>query len=102
MNTENRDTHCPGVQSGAAELRDAAVSDAARFRRLAQEESSPEQIALLRRMTPGQRWDAAHRLYWTMRRHKAAFLQSQHPEWPDQQVDAEVSRLLLIEAMKEG
>ena len=93
MNTEDRNTNYPAAQTGAAELRDAPVSDAARFRRLAQEESSPEQIALLRRMTPGQRWDAAHQLYWTMRRHKAAFLQSQHPDWTEQQVTNEVRRI---------
>jgi hypothetical protein len=93
VSTENRNSKYPEVPSDAAELRDAPVSDAARFRRLAQEESSPEQIVLLRRMTPGQRWDAAHRLYWTMRRHKAAFLQSQHPDWTEQQVTNEVRRI---------
>jgi hypothetical protein len=93
VNAADRKTSCPGGQSGAATLRDAAISDAARFRRLAQGESSPEQIALLQRMTPGQRWDAAHRLYWTMRRHKAAFLQSQHPDWTEEQVTNEVRRI---------
>ncbi len=34
-------------------------------------------------MTPEQRWRAAHRLYWTMRRHKAAFIHHQHPEWSE-------------------
>ncbi|MBE0539992.1 MAG: hypothetical protein IH623_01210 [Verrucomicrobia bacterium] len=93
MNTENSSVEYPEVQSDAAELRDVPLSDVAKFRRLAQEESSPQQIAMLRRMTPGQRWDAAHRLYWTMRRHKAAFLQSQHPEWTEQQVADEVRRI---------
>lgn len=93
MNAADRNANYPEAQPGTAELRDATVSDAARFRRLAQEESSPEQTAILRRMTPGQRWDAAHRLYWTMRRHKAAFLQSQHPEWTQQQVADEVRRI---------
>ncbi len=37
-------------------------------------------------MTPEQRWEAARNLYWTMRRHKAAFLRSQHPEWTEAQV----------------
>jgi hypothetical protein len=57
------------------------------------EETSPEQIEVFRRMTPEQRWQAAHRLYWTMRRHKAAFLRSQHPDWPEQKVDEEVRRI---------
>jgi hypothetical protein len=57
---------------------------------LPDEKNCPEQIAVLRRMTPEQRWRAAHRLYWTMRRHKTAFLQHQHPEWPPERVAAEV------------
>ena len=50
---------------------------------LPDEQTSPEQIAVFRRMTPVQSWRAAHRLYWTMRRHKTAFIRSQHPDWPD-------------------
>jgi hypothetical protein len=60
---------------------------------LPDEQASPEQIAILRRMTPEQRWRAAHRLYWTMRRHKTAFIRSQHPEWPESRVAAEVRDL---------
>ncbi len=41
---------------------------------LPDEQLCPEQIAVFRRMTPEQRWRAAHRLYWTMRRHKTAFI----------------------------
>jgi hypothetical protein len=59
----------------------------------ADEKTSPEQIAILRRMTPEQRWHAAHRLYWTMRRHKAAFIHSRHPGWPAERVDAEVRQV---------
>jgi hypothetical protein len=54
------------------------------------EQTSPEQIAALRLMSPEQRWRAAHRLYWTTRRHKSAFLRSQHPDWPESQIEAEV------------
>jgi hypothetical protein len=60
---------------------------------LVDEQTSPEQIEVFRRMTPEQRWRAAHRLYWTARRHKAAFLRSQHPDWPDQRVEGEVRRI---------
>ena len=56
-------------------LRDTALSG----RGAGNDHGSPEQMAILRGMTPEQRWNAAHQLYWTMRRHKAAFLQSQHP-----------------------
>ena len=44
-------------------------------------------------MTPEQRWRAAQRLYWTIRRHKAAFLQSLHPDWSEQRVAAEVREI---------
>jgi len=60
---------------------------------LADEEASPEQIEVFRNMTPQQRWQAAHRLYWTMRRHKMAFLRSQNPEWPEQKLEDEVRRI---------
>jgi hypothetical protein len=53
---------------------------------LPDEGTSPEQFEIFRRMTPDQRWEAARNLYWTMRRHKAAFLRSQHPEWTEAQV----------------
>lgn len=64
---------------------------------LSDEQASPEQIAVLRRMTPAQRWRAGHRLYWTMRRHKAAFLHSQHPEWSEKRVEEEV-RIIFMHA----
>ena len=60
---------------------------------LPDEQTSPEQIAVFRRMTPEQRWGAAHRLYWTARRHKTAFIQSQHPDWPEERVAAEVREI---------
>lgn len=46
-------------------------------------------------MTPEQRWRAARRLYWTMRRHKAAFLKSQHPDWSEERVEQEVRTIFL-------
>lgn len=57
------------------------------------EQASPEQIGILRRMTPDQRWQAAHQFYWTCRRHKAAFLRSQHPDWTETQIEDEVRRV---------
>ncbi|MCP5528146.1 MAG: hypothetical protein H7A47_15245 [Verrucomicrobiales bacterium] len=59
------------------------------------ERPSREQIEALRRLTPEQRWVAARQLYWTVRRHKTAFLQQTHPDWSPEQVDAEVRRLFL-------
>jgi hypothetical protein len=60
---------------------------------LPDEQASPEQIAVFRRMTPEQRWQAASRLYWTLRRHKTAFLAQQHPDWPEARIAAEVRRI---------
>jgi hypothetical protein len=60
---------------------------------LLDEQLDPRQVILLRRMTPEQRWRAAHRLYWTMRRHKAAFLRSQHPELSEAEVEAKVREI---------
>jgi len=62
---------------------------------LPDETACPEQIQILRRMTPEQRWQAARRLYWTMRRHKAAFMQSQNPDWPEQRIEEQVRQLFL-------
>ena len=62
---------------------------------LADEQPSPEQFAIYRRMTPEQRWRAAQRLYWTCRRHKAAFLRSLHPNWTEEKVEDEVRRVFL-------
>jgi len=57
---------------------------------LPDEATSPEQYEIFRRMTPEQRWQAAHRLYWSIRRHKTAFIQSLHPDWTEARVEAEV------------
>lgn len=60
---------------------------------LADEQTSPEQFAIFRRMTLEQRWRTAHQLYWTCRRHKAAFLRSQHPDWLEPQIEDKVRRI---------
>ncbi|HEY3913912.1 MAG TPA: hypothetical protein VGN61_05445 [Verrucomicrobiae bacterium] len=60
---------------------------------LPDEGPSPEQIKILRAMTPAQRWRAAHQLYWTMRRHRAAFMRSQHPDWPESRIETEVREI---------
>lgn len=56
---------------------------------------SKEQLEIFRRMTPAERWRAAQQLYWTLRRHKAAFLRRQHPEWTDAQVETALRRSFL-------
>ena len=62
---------------------------------LPDEQATPEQIAIFRRMTPEQRWRAANRLYWTARRHKAAYLRSRHSDWSDERIENEVRRVFL-------
>jgi hypothetical protein len=62
---------------------------------IADEQPSPKQIEILRAMTPDQRWRAAHRLYWTVRRHKMAFLRHQHSDWSEERLKEEVRRIFL-------
>ena len=62
---------------------------------LPDEQATPEQLALFKAMTPEQRWHAARQLYWTVRKHKEAFLRSQHPDWTDEQLKKEVRDIFL-------
>jgi hypothetical protein len=62
---------------------------------LPEEQASPEQIAIFKAMTPEQRWRAARQLYWTVRRHKAAFIRSMHPDWSEERVQQEVRDIFL-------
>jgi hypothetical protein len=68
---------------------------------LPDEELSPEHIKILRAMSGERRLEVAEQLYWAARKLKAAGIWSQHPDWSEEQVKAEVNRLFLIEAMKE-
>lgn len=89
MNAENPDSNYPEVQSGAAELRDAVLVRG----RTPDDDPSPEQIEIYRRMTPGRRLEIAEQMYWSARRLKQAWLLTQHPDWTDVQVNAEVTRI---------
>lgn len=51
-----------------------------------------QQREYFREMSPEERWKAAMRLYWSMRRLKASYVRMQHPEWTEAEVDAEVKR----------
>jgi hypothetical protein len=62
---------------------------------LADEKSSPEQIAIFRAMTGERRLQLAEQLYWTARKLKLAGLRAQHPDWTDEQLNAEVRRIFL-------
>jgi hypothetical protein len=60
---------------------------------LLDEQTSPEQIAILRGMTPERRLALAEGLYWTAREMKTAWLRDQHADWSDEQVAREVTRI---------
>ena len=62
---------------------------------LPDEQPSPEQIAALRAMSGERRLRLAEQLYWSARKMKAAGLRSQHPDWPEDSVNAEVWRIFL-------
>jgi len=60
---------------------------------LPDEQTSPEQIAAFRAMPGVRRLRLAEQLYWSARKMKAAFLRSQHPDWPEPRVNDEVRRI---------
>ena len=57
---------------------------------LSDEQASPEQLAILRAMTGGQRLQLAEQLYWSARKLTAAGVRQRHPDWSEKQVKAEV------------
>ena len=59
---------------------------------LPDEQSTPEQIAIYRQMTPERRLFLAEQLYWSAREIKAAWLRAQHTDWGEEQVAREVTR----------
>jgi hypothetical protein len=62
---------------------------------LPDEKPTPEQVAIFRQMTPERRLSLAEKLYWTARELKAAWLHARHPEWTEQEIAQEVTRLFL-------
>ena len=60
---------------------------------LKDEQAPPEQIAAFRRMSPERRLALAEQLYWSAREWKAAWLRTQHGDWSEEQVRAEVTRI---------
>jgi hypothetical protein len=62
---------------------------------LPDEQASPEQIKILRAMSGQKRLALAQDIYWSARKIKAAGLRYQHPDWPEERVNAEVTRIFL-------
>ena len=62
---------------------------------LADEQTSPEQFAIYRKMSGQRRLQLAEQMFWSARRLKAAGVRYQHPDWPEEKVTAEVNRIFL-------
>ena len=60
---------------------------------LPDEQTSPKQIEILRAMPGERRLRLAERLYWSARKLKSAGLRAQHPDWPEDRLQAEVRRI---------
>ncbi|MCW5550573.1 MAG: hypothetical protein KIS67_00260 [Verrucomicrobiae bacterium] len=88
MNAVRRNTDYPEAHIGAAEVRDAMPHRG----RTPDDDPSPEQIEIYRRMTPGRRLEIAEQMYWSARRMKKAWLRTQHPDWTDAEIEAELTR----------
>lgn len=91
MSTENRSAQYPDAPSGAAELREAVLYRG----RTSDDDPSPEQIAIYRRMTGARRLKLAEQMFWFARDLKASGVRHQHPDWTEDQVRAEVNRIFL-------
>ena len=59
------------------------------------EQPSPEQIAALRALSGEKRLRLAEQLYWSARKMKTAGIRHQHPDWSEDRVNAEVTKIFL-------
>jgi hypothetical protein len=62
---------------------------------LPDEQSSPEQLAIFKAMTGEKRVQLAGQLYWMARKIKLAGLRAQHPDWSEERLNNEVTRIFL-------
>ena len=62
---------------------------------LPDEQASAKQIEILRAMPGEKRLRLAEQLYWSARKLKAQGVRAQHPDWTEEQVQAEVRRIFL-------
>lgn len=56
---------------------------------------TPEEIRILRAMTPEQKLEAVAELWRAARALKAAWLRAQHPDWSEEQIRRTVREILL-------
>jgi hypothetical protein len=59
------------------------------------EQPGADQFAVLRSISGERRLHLAEELFWSARRMKAAGLRSQHPDWTEEQIVSEVTRIFL-------
>jgi hypothetical protein len=57
------------------------------------DEPGPDQIKVLRTISGEKRLKLAEQLYWFARKMKAAGLRHQHPDWPEERIQSEVTRI---------
>jgi hypothetical protein len=88
---EKKISYSAGGSGEAGELREAP----GRRTPLADEQPSPEQIAIYRSMTGQRRLEIADQLFWTARALKVAGVRYQHPDWTEEKVLDEVNRIFL-------
>jgi hypothetical protein len=56
---------------------------------------TPEEIRILRAMTPAQKLEAAEEMYRAARDIKAAALRQQHPDWSEDEIRRKVREVFL-------
>ncbi len=80
-----------------ARAHDCTLSDA--ICRMIAQATNPQPIspyiAGLRKLTPGERLQAATTLYWSARQLKAAGLSAQHPCWSEERIEEEVRKAFM-------
>lgn len=62
---------------------------------LADEQTSPEQFAIYRKMPGERRLKLAEDMFWSAREMKTAGVRNQHSDWPEEKIIAEVNRIFL-------
>jgi hypothetical protein len=60
---------------------------------LPDEQPTPKQLEILRGLSGQEKLRIAESLFWSARKIKAAGVRAQHPDWPEKQVEAEVTRI---------
>ena len=57
---------------------------------------TPDELRILRALSPAQKLAAAERLYWSARELKAAALRAQHSDWSEDEIRHKVREIFLL------